>query len=150
MTLKKKDGLNCKTKMHHFRSSSIKTVSDYVHECWLKCLNDTDMIPAYKIKVSMKSGMHVLKLSTLKHFQNKCEIHTEDAEWDNFDTNSIGSLSATKLESDISMVNISDIQDNSDFNIAVKTTAATHSKENPSNDTLNLPENKSLTLTTGN
>ena len=48
------------------------------------------------------------------------------------------------------MVNISDIQDNSDFNIAVETTAATHSQENPSNDSLNLPENKSLTLTTGN
>ena len=95
--IKKNDRLNCKTKMHHFRSSSIKTVSNYVHECWLKCLNDTDMIPAYKIKVLMNSGIHVLKLSTLKHFQNKCEIHTEDADWDSFDTNSIGSLSATKL-----------------------------------------------------
>ena len=48
--IKKNDGLNCKTKIHHFRSSSIKTVSDYVDECWLKRLNDTDMIPAYKIK----------------------------------------------------------------------------------------------------
>ena len=98
----------------------------------------------------MNSGIHVLKLSTLKHFHNKCEIHTEDGDQDNFDTNPIGSLSATKSESDISMVNISDIQDNSDFNIAVETTGATLSKENPSNDSLNLPENKSLTLTTGN
>ena len=108
------------------------------------------MIPTYKIKVSMNSSIHVLKISALKHFQNKCEIHAEDADWDNFDTNSIGSLSATKLESDISMVNISDIRDNSDFNIVVETTGATHSKENPSNHSLNLPENKSLTLTRRN
>ena len=44
------------------------------------------------------------------------------------------------------MVNISDIQDNSNFNIAVETTGAIHT----SNDFLNLPENNSLTLTTGN
>ena len=44
------------------------------------------------------------------------------------------------------MVNISDIQDNSNFNIAVETTGAIQT----SNDFLNLPENNSLTLTTGN
>lgn len=136
--------------MHHFRSCSIKIACDYVHKCWLKCLNDTDMIPGQEIKVSMNSSIHVLKLSTLKHFQNKCGIHTEDVDQDNFDTNSIGLLSATKLESDISMVNISDIQDNSDFNIADETMGDTHFKKIPSNDLLNLPEYKSLTLTIGN
>ena len=65
---------------------------------------------------------------------------------DNFDINSTVSLSASKLESNISMVNISDIQDNSNFNIAAETTGAIHT----SNDFLNLPGNNSLTLTTGN
>ena len=50
------------------------------------------------------------------------------------------------MESNISMVNISDIQDNSNFNIAAETTGAIHT----SNDFLNLPGNNSLTLTTGN
>ena len=136
--------------MHPFRSPSIKTVAEYVNECCLKCVNDIDMIPTYKIKVSINSSIHVLKISALKHFQNKCKIHTEDADWDNFDTNSIGSLSATKLKSDISMLNISDIQDNSDFNITVETMGGKHPKENSSNDSLNLPENESLTVTTGN
>ena len=95
------------------------------------------MIPTYKIKVSINSSIHVLKISALKHFQNKCKIHAEDVDWDNFDTNSIGSLSATKLKSDISMLNISDIQDNSDFNITVETMGGKDPKENPSNDSSN-------------
>ena len=53
------------------------------------------MIPAYKIKVSMNSSIHVTKLPTLKHCQSKCEIHTENADQDNLETNSIG-LSARK------------------------------------------------------
>ena len=54
------------------------------------------------------------------------------------------------MQENISVVNISDIQNNSDFNIAVETTGATSSKENPSNDLTNLSENEFLTLTTGN
>lgn len=60
-------------------------------------MNDTDMIAAYKVKLSINPSIHVMKLSTLKHFQNKCKIHAEDADQDNADTNSI-ELNATKLE----------------------------------------------------
>ena len=91
--------------MNRFRSSSIESVSEYIHECWLTCLKDTDMIPAYKRKVSMNSGIHVKKLLNLNYFQNKHKIHTKDADQDNFDKNLI-EISAAKLESDISIVNI--------------------------------------------
>ena len=75
--------------MHQFKSSSIKVLPDYVHECWSIFLSDPDMIGTYKIRVSVNKSTFVIKLSSLKYFQAKCEIRTEGVDQYNFHANPI-------------------------------------------------------------
>ena len=38
--------------LHHFRSSSIKAEENFVKNCWKKCLDKTNLIPACKVVIS--------------------------------------------------------------------------------------------------
>ena len=52
-------------KLHHFRSSSIKVEEDFVKNCWKKCLDKTNLIPAYKVVINDKE----MFLDTLHYFK---------------------------------------------------------------------------------
>ena len=52
-------------KFHHFRSSSIKAEEEFVKNCWKKCLDKTNLIPAYKIVINDEE----MFLDTLHYFK---------------------------------------------------------------------------------
>ena len=52
-------------KLHHFRSSSIKAGEDFVKNFWKKCLDKTNLIPAYKVVINDKE----MFLDTLHYFK---------------------------------------------------------------------------------
>ena len=58
---------NTAKKLHHFRSSTLKSESEFLTNCWQKCLNDKNvLIPAWKIKEDQTP----IILTTLAHFEN--------------------------------------------------------------------------------
>ena len=60
-------------KLHHFRSSSIVSVSKYLNDCWNKCvLNSNSLIPTHKIKIYSESNnkYETKSLQTLTFFKN--------------------------------------------------------------------------------
>ena len=61
-----------KVKLHHFRSSSIKDVEDYLHERWAECLKSPHkLIPAERIKVNK---YEILYLRCVDYFCKQMDV----------------------------------------------------------------------------
>ena len=70
----------CDKKLHHFRSTSLVEEVAFVRKCWEECLENKNLIPAFKIQVvdPITKINTDITLTTLLHFKNKQPIQDED------------------------------------------------------------------------
>ena len=72
--------INHTKRLHHFCFSSIKAEEDFVENCWKKCLDETNLIPAYQVVINDEE----MFLDTL-HFFKGFLSNTTDKENLTFD-----------------------------------------------------------------
>ena len=64
--------------LHHFRSSTIASEVKYVKRCWVRCLEDSSLIPAYRITVEDElENISIIKPSTLNSPPSESSIEIE-------------------------------------------------------------------------